>query len=163
MTARMNETDTVAAWVAHWQATDQVIPDGIARTIAAWWHSSADPGMSGLSHTGAVDLDVLLREIERDTAAESANPQDRDELAALAGYARAHGRRGPVHGWGGMWADKEAEPPVDGLGVSAATFLAQLFEYERCEECGGDADAHRAGPDPLGLWHAWCRNPAAES
>jgi hypothetical protein len=46
---------------------------------------------------------------------------------------------------------------VDGCGVTAAEFLAQLFEYERCEECGGDADAHRVGPDPLGLWHAWCQ------
>jgi len=158
MTARVDETRAVMAWVAHWQATDQVVPDGIARTIAAWWHSAGDPGMAGLSHIGAIDMDVLVPEIERDTAAESTQPADRAALAALAAYVHEHGARLVVPGWGLTWADKVAAPPVDGLGVSAAAFLAELFQYELCAECGGDADAHQARPNPLGLWHAWCRN-----
>jgi hypothetical protein len=163
MTARVDDTHAVMAWVAHWQATDEVIPDGIARTVVAWWHSAGDPGMSGLSHTGTIDMDLLLPEIERDAAAASTPPADRDALAALAAYVHEHGQRDPIPGWDAVWADKLPAPPVDGLGVSAATFLAELFQYERCECCGGDADAHRAGPDPLGFWHAWCRNAEAES
>lgn len=41
-------------------------------------------------------------------------------------------------------------------------WLAQLFEYEVCHECGWDADRHEMGPDPLGLPHAWCVDPIPE-
>ena len=37
-----------------------------------------------------------------------------------------------------------------------AKWLADLFEFELCAECGGDADVHTVSPDPFGLLHAWC-------
>ena len=30
------------------------------------------------------------------------------------------------------------------------------FEYELCDECGQDLNAHLIGPDPLGNAHAYC-------
>jgi hypothetical protein len=39
-----------------------------------------------------------------------------------------------------------------------AEFLAELFEFECCEYCGGDVEDHVVSPDPLGLPHAWCLN-----
>lgn len=41
-------------------------------------------------------------------------------------------------------------------------WLKELFEFELCHGCGGDWDAHVCGPDPLGLPHAWCKNPPPE-
>ncbi|MHA4819476.1 hypothetical protein ACXZ65_34565 [Streptomyces aculeolatus] len=37
-------------------------------------------------------------------------------------------------------------------GQTAAQFLAALFEYEDCGECGQGAVGHIAGPDSLGHW-----------
>lgn len=31
------------------------------------------------------------------------------------------------------------------------------FEYELCEECEQDIDAHVIAPDPFGHAHAWCQ------
>ncbi|KUL44779.1 hypothetical protein ADL22_12615 [Streptomyces sp. NRRL F-4489] len=42
-------------------------------------------------------------------------------------------------------------------GVSAEEFLAELFEFELCAECGGEHDQHTAAPDMFGKWHAWCQ------
>ncbi|WP_274916837.1 hypothetical protein [Streptomyces sp. WZ-12] len=41
-------------------------------------------------------------------------------------------------------------------GGTAEQFLAELFEFEYCVECGGDAEHHTASPDMFGKWHAWC-------
>ncbi|MFE9833974.1 hypothetical protein ACFYP4_02325 [Streptomyces sp. NPDC005551] len=41
-------------------------------------------------------------------------------------------------------------------GQTAEEFLRELFEFELCAECFGDATDHVASPDPLGKWHAWC-------
>jgi hypothetical protein len=41
-------------------------------------------------------------------------------------------------------------------------WLAQLFEFELCAECGQDADAHTVGLDPLGKRHAWCVDAGTE-
>lgn len=34
--------------------------------------------------------------------------------------------------------------------------LRRSFEFELCEHCGGDLDAHTIGPDPLGHAHLFC-------
>jgi hypothetical protein len=41
-------------------------------------------------------------------------------------------------------------------GRTAPEFLEDLFEYEYCAECGGDAEDHIVVFDPLGLFHAYC-------
>lgn len=38
-----------------------------------------------------------------------------------------------------------------------AIALLEAFEFELCEECGRDADAHVIAPDPLGKPHLYCR------
>lgn len=38
-----------------------------------------------------------------------------------------------------------------------AKWLVEQFAYEYCDECGGDAIDHVAGPDPLGNMHAYCK------
>lgn len=81
----------------------EVITDGCARTIAAWWHSpsTADVPMSALSHTGAVDVAGLLPLVERNKV--GADTDTCEALDALAAYARHHGDRGPVDGWSNVW------------------------------------------------------------
>lgn len=88
-----------------------IIPDGVARTIAAWWHSPADPALAALSSTGTIMLDEVLVEIdqavrvqEREPGGEAADAVD--ELKALRAYAIARGERGRVEGWASLWADK---------------------------------------------------------
>lgn len=44
---------------------------------------------------------------------------------------------------------------------SPAEWLADLFEREYCDECGGDADDHTAVPF-LGGWFARCDHPISE-
>ena len=39
--------------------------------------------------------------------------------------------------------------------------IRQGFEYEMCEECGGDFDDHVIAPDMFGHAHAWCRRAPA--
>jgi hypothetical protein len=34
--------------------------------------------------------------------------------------------------------------------------IADGFQYEDCESCGGDFDDHFIAPDILGHAHAWC-------
>ena len=46
---------------------------------------------------------------------------------------------------------------LDAQGLTAEEFMYQLFEFEYCHECGGDTDDHVAGIDPIGNWHAWCK------
>jgi hypothetical protein len=56
-----------------------------------------------------------------------------------------------------------AMDPKRGLlqdGRTAQEFLEDLFEYEYCTECGGDAEDHIVVLDVLGLFHAHCLNPA---
>ncbi len=51
--------------------------------------------------------------------------------------------------------------PMRGLledGRTAQEFLEDLFEYEYCAECGGDAEDHIVVLDVLGLFHAYCLN-----
>lgn len=43
-----------------------------------------------------------------------------------------------------------------------AEFLAELFEFEFCDECGGDAEHHRVVYDPLGNLFAQCIYPPCE-
>lgn len=38
-------------------------------------------------------------------------------------------------------------------------WLAEMFEFEVCAECGWDADKHRVDPDVLGNRHATCTDP----
>lgn len=45
---------------------------------------------------------------------------------------------------------------------SPTAFLANLFEFEYCAECGGDADDHNAVPF-LGNWFAKCRHPLPDN
>ena len=42
---------------------------------------------------------------------------------------------------------------------SPQEFLEELFEYEYCAECGGDAEDHIVALDVLGLFHAHCLKP----
>ncbi|KKL71254.1 hypothetical protein LCGC14_2096700 [marine sediment metagenome] len=44
---------------------------------------------------------------------------------------------------------------TDRYGRSAQQFLVDLFEFEYCEECGGDVEAHTAVPF-LGNFFARC-------
>lgn len=44
---------------------------------------------------------------------------------------------------------------VDSYGRTGDEFLAELFEYELCDECGGDAPDHTAVPF-LGNFFARC-------
>ena len=43
---------------------------------------------------------------------------------------------------------------------TAQEFLEELFEYEYCAECGGDAEDHIVALDVLGLFHAHCLKPS---
>lgn len=47
--------------------------------------------------------------------------------------------------------------------LTDAQWLAELFEFELCGECGRDADQHTVRLDPVGLRHAWCTDPIPES
>lgn len=49
-----------------------------------------------------------------------------------------------------------------GVAYEDSQWLAEMFEYELCTECGWDADRHTVGPDALGLRHAYCDNPISE-
>jgi hypothetical protein len=40
--------------------------------------------------------------------------------------------------------------------------LRQSFEFELCEECGGDEDAHTFAPDPLGHAYKLCLSEQAD-
>jgi hypothetical protein len=44
------------------------------------------------------------------------------------------------------------------MAQTAQQFLSELFEYEYCAECGGDADDHDA-IIVMGNWFARCRHP----
>lgn len=44
------------------------------------------------------------------------------------------------------------------LHESPAQWLADLFEFERCSDCGGDAEHHTAVP-LAGNWFARCNCP----
>ncbi len=44
-------------------------------------------------------------------------------------------------------------------GRTPQEFLEELFEYEYCAECGGDAEDHIVVFDVLGLFHAHCLKP----
>lgn len=41
-------------------------------------------------------------------------------------------------------------------GQTAEQFLTELFEFQLCEECAGDAADHTASLDMFDKWHAWC-------
>jgi hypothetical protein len=47
------------------------------------------------------------------------------------------------------------------LTTPASQWLAETFEFEFCEECGGDACHHTAVPF-MGNWFARCDYPPAE-
>jgi hypothetical protein len=47
-------------------------------------------------------------------------------------------------------------PPKLWKRIGNAIWLRETFEYQGCDECGLDADAHTVGPDPFGHRHAWC-------
>ena len=47
------------------------------------------------------------------------------------------------------------------LHIPADVWLAELFQFEFCEECGHDAEDHIAVPF-LGNWFAICKNDLAE-
>ncbi len=49
--------------------------------------------------------------------------------------------------------DEDAEV----LEATYAAWLIKQFEFEYCNECGGDTIDHVAGPDPLGNLHAYCK------
>jgi len=44
-------------------------------------------------------------------------------------------------------------------GRTAQQFLEELFEYEYCAECAGDAEEHIVVLDVLGLFYAYCLKP----
>jgi hypothetical protein len=48
--------------------------------------------------------------------------------------------------------------------TTATEFVARLFEYDYCDECGGDAEHHEVLTDfPFGgTFFARCRFPAAD-
>lgn len=48
---------------------------------------------------------------------------------------------------------------MSNLHVPPEIWLAELFETEYCEECGGDAEHHTAVPF-MGNWFARCDYPA---
>lgn len=55
----------------------------------------------------------------------------------------------------------EAVEPRDSQGRTASQFLAELFETERCAECGGDVADHT--PEMvLGNWFARCKTASVE-
>lgn len=47
------------------------------------------------------------------------------------------------------------------LNIPPEQWLKEQFEYERCSECGGDAEHHVALPI-LGNWFAQCKYPRDE-
>ena len=47
---------------------------------------------------------------------------------------------------------------MSNLDTPAAEWLADLFEFEYCADCGGDADHHTAVP-LHGNWFAQCKFP----
>ena len=58
---------------------------------------------------------------------------------------------------------KESFPPAPEWyhpeGLTPEQWLAQEFEFEYCEMCGGDETNHIASPGPFGLPFAWCTLP----
>lgn len=47
--------------------------------------------------------------------------------------------------------------PVDAAGLTWQEFVGELFEFEYCHECRGDAEDHIACIGPFGLWFAMCK------
>ena len=43
--------------------------------------------------------------------------------------------------------------------MTATDWLAELFEYQLCAECGRDADQHTVCLTPLGTFFARCNDP----
>lgn len=103
-----SETHAVQRHVRHWQERNCVIPDGVARTIAAWWQSSRDMPLAALTTSGAIDADGVCGSINAILRDGWVNPDEQDtqrvELHALRAYVDQHGDRGPVEGWSRVWA-----------------------------------------------------------
>lgn len=122
------EREAVAEHVNVWWPDKQVIiPDGVARTIAAWHQEPRVPGLAGLATSGAIHVATLSDEIS-DAVSRLMREQDEDEefqrvaLAALLAYVIHHGDRGPVPGWAHLWANtnlhanRQALPAPTGQG-----------------------------------------------
>jgi hypothetical protein len=50
---------------------------------------------------------------------------------------------------------------MSNLNIPPGQWLAELFAYEYCGECGGDADDHDTIPF-IGNWFAVCRHPISD-
>lgn len=53
-------------------------------------------------------------------------------------------------------------PEVDANGITAQEFAENMFEFEYCEECNGDADDHLFVIGPFGAWFAFCKDVPCE-
>ena len=92
----MSDQEVIDAGIARADESDGVIDDLTARVIANAWHGGAASALYALASTGAIlptTAYVIRRELEQSPL---------PELAALLGYVRRYGERGPVEGWGNL-------------------------------------------------------------
>lgn len=98
----MGDALYVKAIVDRHNGTDEVIPDGCARTIGSWFQS---PGIgfrfAEFASNGSIHEDFEEHVISEIPAADSRD--DETALKALLKYVKHHGERGPVEGWAHVW------------------------------------------------------------
>ena len=78
---------------------DLPITDQAVRLIAGLIHGGQATAMYSLASCGAINMHGLEREVVLDYNDPSTVEPQISWLAAIAGYAGAHGDRGPVEGW----------------------------------------------------------------
>ncbi|WP_158892708.1 hypothetical protein [Amycolatopsis anabasis] len=98
----------MSEYVHAWACAERSIPDGVARTIAAWWQAPSNPGLTMLASTGTITVERAVGEIL--AALPDATPAQQLPLRALAAYVLRHGDRGPKRGWSRVWADRLPSP-----------------------------------------------------
>ena len=134
----------IAEWIAYADTesdSPKMLPAGVEIPSALGWTEYNDDGRAFETgwHSG----------------------QNADPAQVAAQIRAEHGPDTPV-----MFKQTEASQFYGCWGAvyldGGARCLAELFEYELCEECGQDADKHTVGPDPFGNRHAWCMVEPAE-
>lgn len=88
-------TEDALRIAASFEGRGVVIPDGVAQTIASWWHSPQSPYSTRLSTGGHVDRYLTMDDIASDAERENAPEADQTALDALARYITHHQDNAP--------------------------------------------------------------------
>ena len=79
-------TDEVICAVQEFKQYGELIPDSVAREIAAWWHSPRYGNSTRLSTMGAVGIETQISDFCSREMYEELEDFQRDELDALEAY-----------------------------------------------------------------------------